>query len=295
MHLTLTSGLALASCVVFLLIVLVQMFRDSTTTMVWLLLTAALSVPPGWYLAQQNTQRKADEVAAMEAAAERQRELARQDLQHKRDEVARNRAEAVGTQQKTILLKNNKTLENVTVKAFKDDGIVFTTEGGLIHTNWADLPEDWVLKYRDTVTAEAAATKGAEEAMALAEVEKMGRDVDVSFVRESTEKEGSIPMKGSIVKVLGYKMGGSKDYAGPNIFLVGTSREAFSQTPILKVRIYPLAQKILLYTMDKGGALVPGERLHMYGGSPSQALQMARESGVKLPELSKLQFPPSVR
>ena len=291
MHFTLISGAALASCVIFLIIVIVQMFRDRASGLVWLLLTALLSATPGLYLAERNTQRKADEAEAIE----RQQELAKQEFQRKRDEIAKNRTGAVGTQHETVALRNYKTLSRVTIKAFKDDGIVFGTDGGLIHTNWADLPDEWVSKYRDPVTADAALAKGAELTEALAEIEKMGCDVQVSYVRELTDKEGSLPVRGSVVKVLYYSGNGTKDYAGPNIFLAGTSRDAFAQSPLLKVRIYPISERVLLYSVDKNGVLTPGERLRMYTGSVSQALQMAKEAGIKLPDLSKDKFPSSSR
>jgi hypothetical protein len=64
---------------------------------------------------------------------------------------------------------------------------------------------------------------------------------------------------------------------------------------LLKVRIYPISERVLLYSVDKNGVLTPGERLRMYTGSVSQALQMAKEAGIKLPDLSKDKFPSSSR
>ena len=291
MEFSLTFGVAVAACAVFLLITIVQMFRDSLSPVQWILLTFLLAVPPGWHLAETNKQRKADEIAAAELAKQQAEEKARLEFQQKREAIANNRTAAVGTEHAMVGLKNGKMLEHVTIKEFKDDGIIFTSQVGLAHPKWEDLPDDWVSKFRDPVTGDAADRKTGDEAKALAEMEKAGCDVDVSFVRSSNEKEASAPLRGSVVKVLSYNKGGPKDYNGQDIYIIGLAQEAFSSTPMHHLRIYPVPQRVLLYTIDKKGAFLPGERVRMYCGSAALALQLTREAGASVTEVAKLQFP----
>ena len=199
----------------------------------------------------------------------------------KRNFVAQSRAGGIGTKHERIVLKNNKALENVTVKAFNDDGVSFTSEGGAARVLWSELPDAWVERYRDPTTAQLAAAKAAEEAAIVAEVESFGHDVELTFVKEIGIAKDDAPLRGSIVKVLRANHAGGtgwKEGAGRQIFVLNMGRASFENSRVAKVKIYPTGRRT--------GPL-ENATIALFVGSAVQALQMAREGGVGLAEISR--------
>ena len=273
-----------------------------------------LSAPLGWQISEMDRKNKEEQVVLERLKEEdRQHELARIAeeqariaLEKKRAVVATNRTAALKSQHPVVALKSNKILQNVTVASFNDDSISFTDATGGARVPWAELPDEWVEKFRDPVAAEAANKVKSEDAALLAQIEKAGGDVQITFVRELTANEaqdnsapGVKPVKvghtmgsGSIVNVVSYKVEGLgwKENKTSYIFLMGLSQSAFSQGPILKMRIYPLPEKILFYLVGKNGAAYGGDRVPSFCGSPAQSLQLMHDSGMSVAELVKRHY-----
>jgi hypothetical protein len=222
--------------------------------------------------------------AEEEAAAER----TRIELQRQRDTVSQNRAAAIDRIHAVVLVKGKKPLEHAMVKAFNDNGITFETNGGIARVTWDELPDDWVAKYREPGAAEQGVGKAGPLADQLSLAESLGREVQVSFVREFSEQGTDIAQRGCLVKVLSVNKQGWKDANGQNIFVMSLGRVTFEGHPVYTMRVYPTGRRIVLTS----GVVVTNDRqrIPFYVNTPDQALQFSRAAGVNLADLPKDQW-----
>ena len=222
------------------------------------------------------------------------RERAQIAMQERRDEIARARADAVGKSFPEVKVKGRPLLQNVSVKVFHDDGITFTTQAGLLRMTWNDLPDDWVNKFRDPVAATQAAAVKAQQAAAVQTMEKIGRDVDVVFMTAVSNEGISTNPTGAIVKVISEMRQTRVDLYNQYLFVMNLASSTFKSQTIVRMRLYPTGRQLLTNpaaltdpnARSKYANLNLPEKIPVYSGDPALALQISRELGVKLIDLT---------